>query len=64
MLHEAGHALGMSGFSLAETALGKLDGRSDYEMAHPTIYDSVMNYDGQLLGNLDPDGYLTDVTQP
>ena len=37
MLHEAGHALGLSGFTLLEFWR--------YQTAHPTIPDSVMNYD-------------------
>ena len=43
VLHEAGHAFGISGFSLARLE----DERSIYVMAHPTIADSVMNYDEQ-----------------
>ena len=43
VLHEAGHALGLSGFSIYE-----LDKGNDYRMAHPTIPDSVLNYDNKL----------------
>ena len=42
-VHEAGHALGLSGFSLL--SLANEQGR--YEMAHPTIPDAAMNYDGE-----------------
>ena len=38
MAHEAGHALGLSGFSLPRVL------RQSYEMAHATIPDSVMKY--------------------
>ena len=40
MVHESGHALGLSGFSWA----GLLTSQGSYEMSHPTISDSVMNY--------------------
>ena len=43
VLHESGHALGLSGFSIYE-----LDKGNDYRMAHPTIPDSVLNYDHKL----------------
>ena len=43
-LHEAGHALGASGFSyLSIFSAGGL-----YERSHPTIADSVMNYDDEV----------------
>ena len=41
MVHESGHALGLSGFSPEALVLGA---RAKYEMSHPTIADSVMNY--------------------
>ncbi len=40
MVHDSGHALGWSGFSSA----GLLTPQGSYEMSHPTIDDSVMNY--------------------
>ena len=49
MLHESGHALGVSGFSLAALLMGP---RAIYEMAHPTIFDSVMNYNKELRNNV------------
>ena len=42
MLHEGGHMLGLSGFDLKKLA------KSDYEMSHPTIPDTVMNYDDEV----------------
>ena len=50
MLHEAGHALGLSGFDAGSLFPPRLA----YETSHPTIYDSVMNYDEQLRNNIDP----------
>ena len=44
MVHEAGHALGLSGFSYSKFAYEA--GR--YEMAHPSIPGSVMNYDSRV----------------
>ena len=49
MVLEGGHALGLSGFS----AFHLIPSRASYEMSHPTIYDSVMNYDENLRGYLD-----------
>ena len=48
MVHEAGHALGMSGYSEffeVFTAQGR------YNMAHPNIPDIVMNYDHEVIEN-------------
>ena len=56
MVHEGGHALGMSGidYSIFKTpfeeagrkVLGiKTDRKTAYETAHPTIPDSILNYD-------------------
>ena len=42
MLHEGGHMLGLSGFDLKKLA------KADYEMSHPTIPDTVMNYDYEV----------------
>ena len=47
VLREAGHALGLSGFYYGEVARGDI-----YGMAHPTIPDSVMNYDDKADENL------------
>ena len=44
ILHEAGHALGISGFKRASL----LSGYGQYAMAHPTIPASVMNYNGRI----------------
>ena len=52
MVHEAGHLLGMSG--LRPSAL--LSERGRYEMAHPTIPDSVLNYDDEIPENVDDAG--------
>ena len=51
VLHEAGHTLGLSGFSYGEAARGEF-----YEMSHPTIPDSVMNYDDEPDENLESNG--------
>ena len=48
-LHEAGHALGLSDFSVIRIAIGE-----GYEMSHPTVPDSVMNYNSDL-GLSEPD---------
>ena len=48
MVHEAGHALGLSGFSWAAIAVEKIYSQAAYEMAHPTILDSVMNYNPNI----------------
>ena len=42
MLHESGHALGLSAFSIQSVPFGS---RSVYVGSHPTIPDTVMNYD-------------------
>ena len=42
MVHEAGHALGLSNISLSRLLFQR------YEDAHPTIPDSVMNYDDEV----------------
>ena len=55
-LHEAGHALGISGFDYLNFAANL--GNVSYHVAHPTIPDSVMNYDdeiGQLRERYKPD---------
>ena len=46
-VHEAGHALGMSGFSGGDVLLSVLPGFpvQQYYTAHPTIPDSAVNYD-------------------
>ena len=46
-MHEAGHALGLSGFTLFAFAPNK-DDEEIYRMAHPIIPDSIMNYDGRV----------------
>ena len=60
VVHEAGHALGLSDFSMAAILEGVIasllpeklrqllrfdEDEKPYELAHPTIPDSVMNYD-------------------
>ena len=50
MLHEAGHALGFSGYSLPDLPTG------GYEMAHAIAADTVMNYDYEAPQNHDPMG--------
>ena len=50
-LHEAGHALGTSGHSYPDV-LGSIDflgGDDQYLRAHPSIPDSVMNYDHMIV---------------
>ena len=42
MLHESGHALGLSAFTVQSVPFGS---RSVYVGSHPTIPDTVMNYD-------------------
>ncbi len=44
ILHEAGHALGISGFNISRL----LSEYGLYAMAHPRIPDSVMNYDWRI----------------
>ena len=51
MLHEAGHAFGLSGFSVPVT-LRTFD---IYEQAHPTVASSVMNYDKEASVGDEPD---------
>ena len=41
-VHEAGHALGLSNFSYSNLVLS---GGQPYHAAHPTIPDSLLNYD-------------------
>ena len=48
-LHEAGHALGLSNFDYIDLALNQ---SQPYHAAHPTIPDSVMNYDGEAESRL------------
>ena len=47
-LHEAGHALGLSGWSATQFVL------NSYRMAHSTIPDSVMNYNEEIPENFNP----------
>ena len=56
-LHEAGHALGTSGAVLWEALISPLDDDPQYRRAHPTVPDSVMNYDEKVLdpGDNEPD---------
>ena len=49
MVHEAGHALGLSGFPWLEFWR--------YQTAHPTIPDSVMNYDSKVSRAIVPQGF-------
>ena len=51
MLHESGHALGLSALTAQSVPLG---GRSVYVGSHPTIPDTVMNYDHESLFIYDP----------
>ena len=54
MAHEVGHALGLSGLSPFPFEVVTERGR--YVMAHPTIPDSVMNYDARVRRDLaEPD---------
>ena len=41
MVHEAGHALGLSNFDVSEPL-------NEYDIAHPLIPDTVMNYDDRV----------------
>ena len=45
-LHEAGHALGLSSFDYLNFATNLAN--VSYHVAHPTIPDSVMNYDEEI----------------
>ena len=47
MVHETGHELGLSGFSV----LNLTTERALYEMAHLTIADAVLNYDENVRQN-------------
>ena len=62
-VHEAGHALGLSNVSyvgLVTDSLFSFFGSSQpYEAAHPTIPDSVMNYDAEV-----PDNWATWAPSP
>ena len=49
-LHEAGHAMGLSGYSFANLLTG------GYEMAHAIAADTVMNYDHEAPQNHNPMG--------
>ena len=54
-LHEAGHALGISGYGLLEN-LPFNPYPSEYHVAHPDIPDSVLNYDPKVdAGHTEPD---------
>lgn len=51
VIHEAGHALGMSGYFTIEeiVAEGKIPGIADeYPYAHHTIANTVMNYEEEF----------------
>ena len=50
MVHEAGHALGLSGFFLTSFW--------SYEAAHPTIPDAVMNYDKEVPRQIAPGDHV------
>ena len=59
-MHEAGHALGLS--DVDSTWIYAVDAlpfinltERIYKVSHPTIPDSVMNYDHRVLENYDPD---------
>ena len=73
MVHEAGHALGLSDWSLKETAIDEIQKKIQelpswarillapfssipehvYEVSHPTIPDSVLNYDHEIADKLE-----------
>ena len=58
VVHEVGHALGLSGYTIGDVARGKLGmDERPYVMSHPTIPDAAMNYDSRVrlaaLGNAD-----------
>ena len=46
MVHEAGHLIGLSGLNL--DVLDTDDARGHFEMSHPTLPESVLNYDDQI----------------
>ena len=46
MLHEAGHLTGLSG--LNEDVIDTDNTRAHFEMSHPTLPESVLNYDSQV----------------
>ena len=52
MVHESGHVLGLSGFSFLSLILGE---RERYIGSHPTIPDSVMNYNWESRFLYDPE---------
>lgn len=47
-LHEAGHALGMSGAFVPENVVAPVFDRPAYLRGHPSIRNAVMNYDDQV----------------
>ena len=55
MLHEFGHALGMSGFEWTDFIRGSYPSDPIYHAAHPAVPDTVMNYDHKVPENHDPD---------
>lgn len=58
-LHEGGHALGISGLSYEELTDLRRTGSEpaqSYETSHPTIPDSVLNYDKELRNYYRPAG--------
>ena len=52
MAHEVGHALGLSN-SAAPLDYLTLTGAAGYVISHPTIHDSVLNYDKYVRGGIE-----------
>ncbi|MCY3602064.1 MAG: fibronectin type III domain-containing protein, partial [Chloroflexi bacterium] len=63
VVHEAGHALGLSGASIQKTAVElalqglRLEIELDYPVSHPTIPSSVVNYNSEVGATKEPDCY-------
>ena len=52
VLHEVGHALGLSNAGEIKKYISGYSGEEIYEISHPTIADSVLNYDRRVRDQL------------
>ncbi len=50
VVHEAGHALGVSGADIRASAASLVDRGRDYIVSHPNIAPSVLNYADEVVG--------------
>ena len=53
MAHEVGHALGLSNAAAPLDYWTSLSDRQGYAISHPTISDSVLNYDKYVRGGIE-----------